>query len=247
MDALRKFLDATATGKLAELDDATIDELRQRFPYFALPAQIQAQRSAEAKPYAAITVPDALNPDASGDDRTFYPPEHVETMTTDNAIDTFIETYGNGPEKNSKEMALLERLIFNPTPDYSQVLEQQSAELPATQSATQGSHDDLIDRFLASHPVESTTTASVSAHINDPTKSDSSDNKPAPSDESLLSESLARIYIKRGRYSKAFEIISGLSLNFPEKSVYFADQLRFLQKLILIEQMKMKSQSTKKE
>lgn len=245
-DALRKFLDATAAGKLAELDDTTINELRQRFPYFALPAQIQARRSAEAKPYAAITMPDALNPDASGDERTFYPPEHIETMTTDNAIDTFIETYGNGSENNSKEMALLERLIFNPTPDYSQVLEQQSAELPSTPPVTQGSHDDLIDRFLASHPMEPTMTASAS-DIKDSAESGSNDNKPCPSDESLLSESLARIYIKRGRYSKAFEIISGLSLNFPEKSVYFADQLRFLQKLILIEQMKMKSQSTRKE
>jgi len=50
---------------------------------------------------------------------------------------------------------------------------------------------------------------------------------------STLSESLAKIYIKQRRYAKAYEIISDLSLKFPEKSVYFADQLRFLQKLMI--------------
>ena len=55
----------------------------------------------------------------------------------------------------------------------------------------------------------------------------------ATPDDSMLSESLAKIYIKQHKYSKAYEIIRNLSLNFPEKSIYFADQLRFLQKLII--------------
>ena len=61
---------------------------------------------------------------------------------------------------------------------------------------------------------------------------------PEIQDDSLLSESLAKIYIKQGRYAKAFEIISNLSLKYPEKSVYFADQMRFLQKLIINQQYK---------
>ena len=60
--------------------------------------------------------------------------------------------------------------------------------------------------------------------------------KPDPN--SMLSESLAKIFIKQHRYDKAFEIISQLSLNFPEKSIYFADQLRFLQKLIINQKYK---------
>jgi len=32
---------------------------------------------------------------------------------------------------------------------------------------------------------------------------------------------------------RAYEIISGLNLKFPKKSAYFADQLRFLKKLII--------------
>ncbi|MCM1037565.1 MAG: hypothetical protein NC406_09620, partial [Bacteroides sp.] len=59
---------------------------------------------------------------------------------------------------------------------------------------------------------------------------------PAAADDSLLSESLARIFIKQGRYERAYEIISNLSLNYPKKSIYFADQLRYLRKLMLIQQ-----------
>ena len=52
-------------------------------------------------------------------------------------------------------------------------------------------------------------------------------------DEGYFTETLARIYIKQGRYSKALEIIQRLSLIYPKKNAYFADQIRFLQKLIL--------------
>ena len=53
------------------------------------------------------------------------------------------------------------------------------------------------------------------------------------SDEGVFTETLARIYIKQGRYSKALEIIRRLSLNYPKKNAYFADQIRFLEKLII--------------
>ncbi|MDE6126637.1 MAG: hypothetical protein K2G30_06750, partial [Muribaculaceae bacterium] len=60
--------------------------------------------------------------------------------------------------------------------------------------------------------------------------------------QALLSESLAKIFIKTRRYDKAYEILERLSLEFPEKSRYFADQLRFLRKLILIEEQRRKQQ-----
>ena len=51
--------------------------------------------------------------------------------------------------------------------------------------------------------------------------------------EGYFTETLARIYIKQGRYGKALEIIQRLNLNYPKKNAYFADQIRFLEKLIL--------------
>lgn len=52
-------------------------------------------------------------------------------------------------------------------------------------------------------------------------------------DEGCFTETLARIYIKQHRYEKALAIIRKLSLNYPKKNTYFADQIRFLEKLII--------------
>ena len=52
-------------------------------------------------------------------------------------------------------------------------------------------------------------------------------------DDSCFTETLAKIYVKQQRYSKALEIIKKLSLKYPKKNGYFADQIRFLEKLII--------------
>jgi hypothetical protein len=52
-------------------------------------------------------------------------------------------------------------------------------------------------------------------------------------EQGIFTETMARIYIKQGNYSKALEIIRQLSLENPKKNVYFADQIRFLEKLII--------------
>jgi hypothetical protein len=59
--------------------------------------------------------------------------------------------------------------------------------------------------------------------------------KPAEEDDddSCFTETLAKIYIKQQRYEKAVEIIKKLSLKYPKKNAYFADQIRFLDKLII--------------
>jgi hypothetical protein len=59
------------------------------------------------------------------------------------------------------------------------------------------------------------------------------ENEENATSEGYFTETLARIYIKQGRYSQALEIIQRLSLQFPKKNAYFADQIRFLQKLII--------------
>lgn len=58
-------------------------------------------------------------------------------------------------------------------------------------------------------------------------------NDKKEGDENYFTETLAQIYIRQGRYSKALEIIKRLNLNYPKKNVYFADQIRFLEKLII--------------
>ena len=57
-------------------------------------------------------------------------------------------------------------------------------------------------------------------------------------DDSYFTETLAKIYIKQRRYGKALEIIRKLNLKYPKKSIYFADQIRFLEKLVINEKTK---------
>lgn len=55
-----------------------------------------------------------------------------------------------------------------------------------------------------------------------------------PSREEFFTETLAQIYIKQHKYERALEIIKALNLNNSKKNGYFADQIRFLEKLISI-------------
>jgi hypothetical protein len=81
--------------------------------------------------------------------------------------------------------------------------------------------DEIPDR-LQLQPVESED------------KDNSPDNRETPDDDLSYTEILANIYIKRGKYEQACEIIKRLYLKYPEKNSYFANQISFLEKLIII-------------
>ena len=54
----------------------------------------------------------------------------------------------------------------------------------------------------------------------------------------VFTETLARIYIKQGKYERAYQIIDRLYKQHPQKSAFYVDQLRFLEKLMLNEKKK---------
>ncbi len=232
-----------------------VDELGEIYPAFILPARLLLERAGhtvddETRRRLLVRVAlnssdqeslrDILDPMAAGFD-DFYPQEKpAAPVGTEATIDKFIETYGT-PDPREEE--ILTRLIFNPTPDYAQLLaREEEASLPSGDDAPEGSQDSLINDFILKSrarqgyfPASDTDDQPVKPQPLSPV------SDPESSDDSLLSESLAKVYIRQRRYAKAYEIIEGLSLNFPEKSIYFADQLRFLQKLMLVEKLKAQS------
>ena len=87
---------------------------------------------------------------------------------------------------------------------------------------------NLIDNFIENDKGKIVLNATPALH---PDIADTPEGEQQ--DEGFFTETLARIYIKQGRYLKALEIIQRLSLQHPKKNAYFADQIRFLEKLII--------------
>ncbi len=157
--------------------------------------------------------------DLSGSDWAhFYPAaEPAAHKSTLDTIDTFLSAYG---DPNSPDDALLEKLIFNPVAPYELTEEALEENSNNSQAASTQTPEETLP---AMHTI--------------------SENEPVPApEEPLFMESLAKIFIKQRRYERAFEIIKNISLKNPEKSAYFADQLRFLQKLINNQRYKSASQ-----
>ncbi|MDO5572100.1 MAG: hypothetical protein Q4F97_11670 [Bacteroidales bacterium] len=89
----------------------------------------------------------------------------------------------------------------------------------------------LIDSFIEKDSKEQLFIPSTDS-VPDAVKTTSKDDSLIKED-AFLTESLAKIYIKQKKYNKALEIIKKLSLKYPEKNIYFADQIRFLEKIII--------------
>jgi len=215
-----------------------VEDMLSRYPYFTLGAAMMLEADGlddkirqRLKAAVALNAPDPeslmklIDPDGKRF-ASFYPIEpEPETPSTEKAIDTFLDQYG---AMDAKEQSLIERLIFNPTPDYSQVLASQAGdERPEAMDEQDAMLDAFLDKQEKSYSICQEETVVIRPHT--PTPSAVMTDAEAP-----LSESLAKIYIKRGQYDKAYEIIQQLSLNFPKKSIYFADQLRFLRKAMII-------------
>jgi len=83
------------------------------------------------------------------------------------------------------------------------------------------SKEELIDKFIKEEP----SISRPKPGFFDPVKVARSSRQDLPG---LVTETLARIHIEQGNIDKAIEIYRKLSLNFPEKSSYFAAQIEKL-------------------
>ena len=105
----------------------------------------------------------------------------------------------------------------------------------AADKAIRSKTEQLLDTFLSSDYGK----PSFELQAKDAAQTDAvdeADEDTEPLEDTYFTETLARIYLKQRRYDKALEIIRSLYLNFPNKSIYFADQIRYLEKLVRINQ-----------
>ena len=81
---------------------------------------------------------------------------------------------------------------------------------------------DLIDKFIATSPK---INPSLYDSYNDIAMDSVQEN------ESLMTETLAHVYVEQKKYQKAITAFTILSLKYPEKSSFFAHQIRSNQKI----------------
>ena len=166
--------------------------------------------------------------------------EHEPDMRKEDTfslIDAFLSNRNEEPEPKKEASFLFQPSVSSDYMFWS--LSKEEEEKPSGEDAENRlRHHDLIDSFIKNDQQrmpgsgleirEETSRAETPESVKD-----LDDEQSKSLEDSCLTETLARIYIKQKRYDKALQIIKNLSLKYPEKNVYFADQIRFLEKLII--------------
>ena len=182
------------------------------------------------------------------------PTNDVQEDRTEKLIDSFLNTLPQDEDNDIKE-AHKKPTQKDATVDYVAYLmnieDEQDAEFQQKQLSDRTSA--LIDHFMEdggfnlkteedegdvseeNHLTGSTNQNLIEEKVTTPPTQMPTSRREEISkgEESYFTETLSRIYIKQGRYEKALEIITQLNLNIPKKNAYFADQIRFLEKLII--------------
>lgn len=149
----------------------------------------------------------------------------TEGNRTENLIDEFLQGL---PQQQPSDNPM----PVDATQDYIGYLMQTSTSRTSAVDSPLLEGNDIIDDFLQNAPTR-ITIQRADEDGQRPTTPLPHEESQTPQTSDFLTETLAGIYIKQGKYENAKKIIRQISLKNPQKSRYFADQLRFLDKLIL--------------
>ena len=146
---------------------------------------------------------------------------------------------------DSRTVSLIDNFLETQTPtmnaghpidaaqDYIGYLLQRESQMgQKRQEALPMNGGGVVEDFLENEPgrivlEDNTENEQEEVQTNDSRKPQNDGNNE------ILTEIMAGIYIKQGKYENAVKIIRQLSLKYPKKNRYFADQIRFLEKLII--------------
>ncbi len=112
------------------------------------------------------------------------------------------------------------------------LLQQESRQGTQRQEALPMNGGGVVEDFLENEHGRIVLDDNLEDEQNE-SQSDNSNVYENDENNEILTEIMAGIYIKQGKYENAVKIIRQLSLKYPKKNRYFADQIRFLEKLII--------------
>ena len=131
------------------------------------------------------------------------------------------------------------RRVIDPVGDYMSMLEDLEDVEPAGNTSDEAPAHDVLGDYLSKtqgdHHIKLADTPAP--EISE--REEASDDAHETLREEYFTETLAKVFVKQGNYERAIEILTKINLENPRKSAYFADQIRFLQKLQKIKGRKM--------
>jgi hypothetical protein len=195
------------TGELLQIEEPDLEQSVQQFPAESdsiISTTIQPEDIHLTQvPGHEIPAPDPLG-------------ESLEGAVTSDALQSTLSREISNFEKELSFSDWLSRID-----DHSAVVE--PGMLP---KSSRGNQFNLIDDFIRSNP-------RIDPHVSKDTRSiEDISAESVREHDSFITDTLARIYVRQGLYTKAIQAYGNLSLKYPEKSTYFAAQIEEIKKLI---------------
>jgi tetratricopeptide (TPR) repeat protein len=246
---ITEYINETGNGGAAE--QRQLRQLLERYPYYQA-ARLLLLRSlyenhdpsfGQELRKAAIYIPsrrvlynliegERLKPTPDSGPRKVNAEADDAADRTYSLIDDFLTTL---PEVAEPKPTNRKRPMADASTDYISYMMQieEDSQTGEPQSAASTYGQPLLDSFLEQGRIV------IQEQPDDELQKPEIDSEMG-ADSQIFTETLARIYIKQGKFDKALEIIRQLSLNYPKKNRYFADQIRYLEKIIVNNNNKIK-------